>query len=355
MTMIVVLNDFIGARGVSGSSMGATQVARALAGGGTDVYRMTIDREPKSRVGRLAGMLRWDFVHTPRTASKVDACCIVHCSNTGLGARHIPSIVIMHDTMVLDHPSLFDRGYNAYARMAFGISVRAARVVVTPSEHSKNRILARWPETSVVVIPWPTQPFRPNANPSGYEERMRKPTVLAVASTDRHKRLDIAVNTVSTARRISGIDFGLTLVARRGNAESAVQRAIGRVDPEHEWIEVVRGISSRRLSDLYDNAFCLIVASLDEGFCLPALEAASHGLPVVHTARGALAEVMGGDPASGCDYAADEARLLESMISICDSPAWESSRARSIERAWVSTGPEEFRDRWRLTVKEVGS
>ena len=71
--MIVVLNDFIGARGVSGSSIGATQVARALADGGTDVYRMTIGREPKSRVGRLAGMLRWDFVHTPRTASKVDA------------------------------------------------------------------------------------------------------------------------------------------------------------------------------------------------------------------------------------------------------------------------------------------
>ena len=46
-------------------------------------------------------------------------------------------------------------------------------------------------------------------------------------------------------------------------------------------VEILTDISNEKLFELYKSAKVLVVPSLVEGFCLPALEAASLGVPVV--------------------------------------------------------------------------
>lgn len=53
-------------------------------------------------------------------------------------------------------------------------------------------------------------------------------------------------------------------------------------------------VSDQELVGLYGSSDVLVVVSAHEGFCLPAVEAMAHRLPVVALARGALPEVLGG-------------------------------------------------------------
>jgi glycosyltransferase involved in cell wall biosynthesis len=70
---------------------------------------------------------------------------------------------------------------------------------------------------------------------------------------------------------------------------------------------------------LYREASMLVIASTDEGFGIPALEAMTIGLPVVAAARGSLPEVLGDagllvDAADPLALAAAMRRVLEDVL-----------------------------------------
>jgi glycosyltransferase involved in cell wall biosynthesis len=255
-------------------------------------------------------MVLWDFVIVPLRAIRDGANVIVHCTNTGWAIGRVRSVIVMHDTMVLDHPTYFGRAFRWYARFAFGLSARSARLIVTPSEHSKRQILNRWPGATVKVIPWPVE-----LGPSDEDRQQRSRRVLVVASADRHKRLPLAVAVVEAARARSGEDLGLDLVVRSGNDDAALAAAVlGR----ESWIRVHRSVSETALSDLYRRALCVLVTSIDEGFCLPAVEAAVHTTPVAHANPGALPEVAPlDDEHLGTDMSDDELLVLR-LIDLLD-------------------------------------
>ncbi len=78
-----------------------------------------------------------------------------------------------------------------------------------------------------------------------------------------------------------GIDTNLVIVGKQGwMVESLVE--LLRVHPERDsrlfWLE---GISDEYLEQMYAHANCLIAASHGEGFGLPLIEAAHHGLPLL--------------------------------------------------------------------------
>ena len=90
----------------------------------------------------------------------------------------------------------------------------------------------------------------------------------------------------------------------------------------------------------------LLIASWDEGFGVPALEAMTIGLPVIATARGALPETLGGagilvNPGDPDEMAAAMARLLDDPVLRRQQAAkgvkraadfdWDASAARLIE------------------------
>lgn len=290
-------------------------------------------------------MVLWDFLIVPLRAVRDGATVIVHCTNTGWAIGRVRSVVVMHDTMVLDHPAYFGRAFRWYARFTFGLSARCARLIVTPSEHSKRQILKRWPAAAVKVIPWPVE-----LAPSDEDRSQRSRRVLVVASADRHKRLPLAVAVVEAARARTGEDLGLDLVVRSGNDEAALAAAIiGR----ERWIRVHQGISETALSDLYRQAVCVLVTSVDEGFCLPAVEAAIHATPVAHANPGALPEVAPFDEGSAQADTTDEETLVRRVIDLLDNSNAQREADRLRQHVGERFSPSRVRSAWLEVIEAI--
>lgn len=324
-----ILNDFIAVRGRSGSSRGSSLIAKALSSQ-FETLITTPRREPRSKSLRLLNMLYWDFIYIPIRALKLKCKVVIHGTNTGGACFGVPTIVVMHDTMVLDHPSLFNRQFVLYAKLTFSLSVRFASLIVTPSEHSKNRVLARWPSAQVRVIPWPV--FMAEPRTDGPRSPKSK-TILIVSSVDKHKRLPMAVAVVAAIRDSSGENFTAHFVVRPGNDLIAFEEALTRLDPRKEWTTVVSGITDADLVDAYDKAFCLLVSSIDEGFCLPAAEASLAGLPIAHTGRGAISEIVPLATAVPADPADDLGILITQINAFREELTWKRLSDEGFSRA----------------------
>lgn len=358
--MKIAINGFISLKGISGSSRGASLVKVAI-DDVAEVVEITPPSHSGSRFQRLVRMMAWDAVGSVRMAKAAGSDIVVHTANTGGAGRQLYSIVIIHDTMVLDHWRLFDPGFVLYARLMFGHAARRASRIVTPSEHSKRQILERWPKLEVRVIPWPPYEAGETVQKS-YDQR--NDSVLVVSSVDKHKRLPMAISAVAKARQ-AGMQLKLTLVVRPGNDETQLEQSIRTHDRDGIWITVTSGVSDHELQNLYDSSFCLLVPSLDEGFCLPALEAGRSGTPVVHADRGALPEVVSSEVfdeeelTSFRDYArpsadpAHDEALLGVRLAALGSPAvWEAASAHAVKQASRFT-PNRFRREWEELIREL--
>ena len=91
-------------------------------------------------------------------------------------------------------------------------------------------------------------------------------------------------------------------------------------------------VTDEQRKRLYREASLLVIASTDEGFGIPALEAMTVGLPVVAAARGSLPEVIGD---AGLLVDADNATLLaDAMRRLLDDGDLRRDLAeRGLERA----------------------
>ncbi|RAW98441.1 MULTISPECIES: glycosyltransferase [unclassified Photorhabdus] len=80
------------------------------------------------------------------------------------------------------------------------------------------------------------------------------------------------------------------------------------ITSEYEFCISYYNVSDVELFQLYENAFCLVNASIYEGFGRVVIEAQSHGCPVISTRESALAEILGnsgikiGDPFLSVEY-----------------------------------------------------
>ncbi|WP_082049804.1 glycosyltransferase [Arthrobacter sp. SPG23] len=353
--MKAVLNDFIGVRGRSGSSRGANLISEVLELNAESVKILRPTREPKGRFFRLCNMISWDFLVVPFRARLLGANVVIHATNTGIGFGKTKSVVVLHDTMVLDHPRLFNRFFVAYASVCMAISVRCSDLVVTPSHHSKRRILSRWPGARVRVVPWPAY------SNSGQEadsveyvapQRALSLDILVVSSMDKHKRLPLAIRAVETARAESGIDFRLIFVTRDGNDSEAFEHTRAKADPNGEWIVLRSGLDDSELTALYRNAFCVLVSSLDEGFCLPALEGCENGVPVVHANRGALPEVIPRHDSAKSDPDEDLGDLKDQVLALLSEDHWRAVRDKARAHAARFT-KSEFSKNWSAALSDL--
>jgi glycosyltransferase involved in cell wall biosynthesis len=91
-------------------------------------------------------------------------------------------------------------------------------------------------------------------------------------------------------------------------------------------------VTDEQRKRLYREASLLVIASTDEGFGIPALEAMTIGLPVVAAARGSLPEVIGD---AGILVDADDATALAGAMRrlLDDVELRREFTERGLERA----------------------
>lgn len=323
--MRVGINRAIMTRGISGTATVTSRIESVL-GSETDISVVGLDPPPRpdGHLRRAAFDASWDLWRAARTVSGLDA--LISPCNVGAAPKGLPHILWIHDTMPIDHPEWYDRRFAAYARLAFGISARLSTVVVTPSSESAHRIERCWSTKQPVrVLPWPVEDRKAVVRQSTSDPL----AVIMVGATEVVKNHVGGIEAVQLARKDSGRDLSLTIIGPAGRAEHLVAQKAASVDPDRRWLRRCRDISGVELEAAYRDASALLHPALDEGFGLPLLEAASFALPIVHTGRGPMAEVVPQMNAGSVD----PRQLADCLMRLLDRDRYSELSACSLAAA----------------------
>jgi glycosyltransferase involved in cell wall biosynthesis len=219
---------------------------------------------------------------------------VLHCAGNAAPLwQPVPVVVTIHDTMIWDRDEAVAAGFyrdtllpRAYARAA---------AIVTISEQSKRDILRHWPGLApkLHVIPHGVDAGFLGAQPAPLDDALqaagvRAPYLLYCGGLMPRKRLAWAVEIFAALA-----DPALQLVVL-GVPESGHAAACGALAPElRARICFAPFLAQTMMPRLYQNAAALLYPTLYEGFGFPALEAQAVGTPVLMSALGSLAELIG--------------------------------------------------------------
>lgn len=211
----------------------------------------------------------------------------------------IPTVVTVHDLIHITHPEKF--WYPSVARFFIRSAVRRADGVLAVSRHTLAgvRDLTGVSEEKIHYVPNAISPRVLAGARDGAHDQDPSPYLLAIFSnTKPHKGLSdilVAYREFRESRRWA--DYATqcpSLVLAGFGVQHLVASPEGKaLLKENEGVRVVGALSDAELRDTLRGARALIVPSLVEGFCLPAVEAQAVGTPVVCRPVPALLELVG--------------------------------------------------------------
>ncbi len=241
-----------------------------------------------------------------------------------------PEFLVVHDVTAERHPELVFESSAAARRWRWKtkIGLRRARRVLTVSEHSRRGIAEVYGIDPGRIQVVPEAADRIFFEPARPGPRRPRPYLLFVGGLSPHKNISVVVEAL---RSLPEVDLLLA-----GPFETDVFHA-----PDVAALIASSGLASRveRLSnlddaalrDLYSGALALVLPSLDEGFGLPAIEAAAAGTPSILSDSTGAAERLGGsallfDPR-------DSRRLVTHVRSLLEDPARRAALGAQARRS----------------------
>jgi glycosyltransferase involved in cell wall biosynthesis len=244
-------------------------------------------------------------------------------------SRSAAQVVTVHDLYFLDHPEATAREVRRDYGALAGAHLRRADGVIANSEYTKGLVATRLgvPRDRVTVCHPGAPAWRVREEPS-----VPGP-LLHLGTVEPRKNVDALIRAyVGLAIQRPGTP---PLVFAGQVATPAAMPYAGTEDRRifQDHVKFLGYVGDEERLRLMREASMLVIASSDEGFGMPALEAMTIGLPVVAAARGALPEVLGdagilADPDDQPAFTAAMRRLLDDPVLRRDQAARGVSRAR---------------------------
>jgi alpha-1,3-rhamnosyl/mannosyltransferase len=240
-------------------------------------------------LGRRTDVSNFDLFHTPH-----------YILPYGIS---IPSVVTVHDLIHIDYPERFF--YPWVARSLIRSSVARAEAVLSVSRATQKAVidLTHASEEKIQFIPNAIAPFllQPHAGsvldlPSPIQG-IGQYFLAVISNVKPHKapgdllRAFQAFRENQMWRGIAATAPTLVLVGY-GCGDLTRSSTLANLAQETENVLVLGAVGSGELSALYSKAAAVVIPSLAEGFCLPALEAQARGTPVVCRPVDALKELV---------------------------------------------------------------
>ena len=250
--------------------------------------------------------------------------------------RPVRSIVAIHDVIAERHPRqvFARRRLQLFWKAKLAIAVRQAHLILTVSDHARAGIIEQFrvpPDRVRVILEAPDAIFRrlPAArDPAELLPACSLPRdaryLLYVGGISPHKNLHVLIRAYRELIADGGFE-GLRLLLVGDYAGDVFYSAY-----EGLRAEIARhGLDDRVcfagfvpddvLVDLYNRAELLILPSLEEGFGLPAFEAAACGTPVVASAVGPVGSLL--SPAVWTFPPHDADALADALRTLLRDPA----------------------------------
>ncbi|MBA3269607.1 MAG: glycosyltransferase family 4 protein [Acidobacteria bacterium] len=289
--------------------------------------------------------LGWSMVGVMRAARRA-ALNVYHApayTAPPVGIRRM--VITLHDVSYERRPEWYPHRRDHLRRSFYRASAKAADLVITDSEFSRQEIVAAYgiPDHQIRVIPLgATSGFAP-ADGTVPPDCPDPPFVLHVGDLHTRRNLEVALDAVLRLRARGGPCRDLTLVLAgldRGLLPVLQRRAADAGQPVA--LKMMGHVDEATLLGLYQSALALVYPSRYEGFGLPMVEAMASGAPV-----------LAADVSTSHEVIADAGLRLP----VGDSVAW----ANAIEALVIA--PEkraEFRERglrraqaftWRRTAE----
>jgi len=192
----------------------------------------------------------------------------------------------IHDLSPLDHPEWFRKSFAVWYRLFLPVLAKRVRVVFTPSEYVKQKVMKRFGIENVVVTSngVDTSHFHPGAKQNTYEFPERY--IFFVGSLQPRKNLHLLLKAWHEIKN----EFPELWLVVAGEAGNVFGKIIFLAD---ERVRFLGYVTDDDLPGLYAHAELFVLPSFDEGCGLPALEAMACGAPVIVSDGGALPETVG--------------------------------------------------------------
>ena len=263
-------------------------------------------------------------------------------------------VVTIHDLVPLFFPELVPKKHLLFFKLFMKRAARAADVIITDSEHSKQDICRhlRVPAEKVRVI---YLGYAPTPLPSNLNEArrrilnrlgIRQPYLLFVGVIEPKKNLERLLEAFALLRRKHAAFQSLQLVIAGGKGWF-YEQVYRKVDALRlgEAVVFTGFAPDEDLPCLYSGAEAFVFPSIYEGFGLPALEAMAYGAPVITSRVSSLPEIVGNagilvDPL-------DPASLCQGMETVLMNPSAraqmaEAGRLRARQFSWQRAADETY-------------
>jgi glycosyltransferase involved in cell wall biosynthesis len=242
-------------------------------------------------------------------------------------ALRVPRVTAVHDLSFFSLPQDFPPRDALRRRLLTSLSVRASSAILACSEFTRRELAHRFPSAAdrVVHVPLGPDDDLPAAPPRGEaRERLdlQGPSIITVGAVLNRRCLPELLRAVSVLSRRHP-DVVLDVI---GENRTHPRLDLARVAASLGMADRVRlsgFVDEQALADRYAAADAAVFLSEYEGFGLPALEAASRGLPMVVSRSPSLGEIFG--RAAILVSPRDESAVAKALHRVLTEPALRST------------------------------
>lgn len=205
-------------------------------------------------------------------------------------SRRIKKLLTVHDLVWKHHPETMSLLGRWVERLLMPASLKSAHRVMTVSVSTQQDVESNFPDCadklSTVYPGLSFVPVKIKTVPN------KVPYFLFVGTLEPRKNLLRLIRAFSLFVEHDQ-NCNLVIVGGKGWGGEQLQNKINILGLEDRIILMDR-IGEQELAMKYANAIALVMPSLYEGFGLPLLESMGHGVPVISSNIGAMAEVVAG-------------------------------------------------------------